>query len=174
MPRFDFLVIGSGIAGLSYATKLARHFDHKKEAVSIAVITKVQADETNTKYAQGGIAAVWTAEDSFEKHIEDTMVAGGEMSKRSIVEIVVREAPERINELISYGTRFDREADGDYDLAKEGGHSDHRILHFKDATGAEIERALLDEVKRHPSIQIFTHYFAVDLITQHQIGRAHV
>ena len=115
MPKFDFLVIGSGIAGLSYATKLARYFDHKKEAVSIAVITTVQADETNTKYAQGGIAAVWTAEDSFEKHIEDTMVAGGEMSKRSIVEIVVREAPERINELISYGTRFDREADGDYD-----------------------------------------------------------
>jgi L-aspartate oxidase len=170
MPQYDFLVIGSGIAGLSYATKLARHFDQQKQEVSIAVITKVQADETNTKYAQGGIAAVWTAEDSFEKHIEDTMVAGGKMSKRNIVEIVVTEAPERINELISYGTRFDREADGDYDLAKEGGHSDHRILHFKDATGAEIERALLDEVKRHKSIQIFTHYFAVDLITQHHLG----
>lgn len=170
MPQFDFLVIGSGIAGLSYATKLARHFDQKKETVSIAVITKVQAEETNTKYAQGGIAAVWTAEDSFEKHIDDTMVAGGQMSKRNIVEIVVTEAPERIEELISYGTRFDKEADGDYDLAKEGGHSDHRILHFKDATGAEIERALLDEVKRHKSIQVFTHYFAVDLITQHHLG----
>ncbi len=170
MPQYDFLVIGSGIAGLSYATKLARHFDQKKEAVKIAVITKVQADETNTKYAQGGIAAVWTAEDSFEKHIDDTMVAGGQMSKRNIVEIVVREAPERIEELINYGTRFDKEADGDYDLAKEGGHSDHRILHFKDATGAEIERALLDEVKRHASIEIFTHYFAVDLITQHHLG----
>lgn len=170
MPQFDFLVVGSGIAGLSYAAKLARHFDAQQEKVSIAVITKVQADETNTKYAQGGIAAVWSEEDSFEKHIEDTMVAGGGISKRSIVEIVVKEAPERIMELISYGTRFDKEADGDYDLAKEGGHSDHRILHFKDATGAEIERALLDEVKRHPSIQIFTHYFAVDLITQHHLG----
>jgi L-aspartate oxidase len=170
MPQFDFLVVGSGIAGLSYAAKLARHFDAQQEKVSIAVITKVQADETNTKYAQGGIAAVWSEEDSFEKHIEDTMVAGGGISKRNIVEIVVTEAPERIMELISYGTRFDKEADGDYDLAKEGGHSDHRILHFKDATGAEIERALLDEVKRHPSIQIFTHYFAVDLITQHHLG----
>jgi L-aspartate oxidase len=170
MPQFDFLVIGSGIAGLSYATKLARHFDALQQPVSIAVITKVQADETNTKYAQGGIAAVWAEEDSFEKHIEDTMVAGGGISKRSVVEIVVKEAPERIMELISYGTRFDKEDDGDYDLAKEGGHSDHRILHFKDATGAEIERALLEEVKRHASIQIFTHYFAVDLITQHHLG----
>ncbi|AEI47593.1 L-aspartate oxidase [Runella slithyformis] len=170
MPQFDFLVIGSGIAGLSYAAKLARHFDALKEKISIAVITKVQADETNTKYAQGGIAAVWAEEDSFEKHIDDTMVAGGGISKRSIVEIVVKEAPERIMELISYGTRFDKEADGEYDLAKEGGHSDHRILHFKDATGAEIERALLDEVKSHSSIQIFTHYFAVDLITQHHLG----
>ncbi|AXE18931.1 L-aspartate oxidase [Runella rosea] len=170
MPQFDFLVIGSGIAGLSYAAKLARHFDAQKEKVSIAVITKVQADETNTKYAQGGIAAVWAEEDSFEKHIEDTMVAGGGISKRNIVEIVVKEAPERIMELISYGTRFDKEADGEYDLAKEGGHSDHRILHFKDATGAEIERALLSEVKSHSSIQIFTHYFAVDLITQHHLG----
>ena len=116
MPQFDFLVIGSGIAGLSYAAKLARHFDARKEKVSIAVITKVQADETNTKYAQGGIAAVWSEEDSFEKHIEDTMVAGGGISKRHIVEIVVKEAPERIMELISYGTRFDKEADGDYDL----------------------------------------------------------
>ncbi|MFN8354373.1 MAG: L-aspartate oxidase [Spirosomataceae bacterium] len=168
--QYDFLVIGSGIAGLSYAVKLARHFDTRNEAVSIAVITKVQADETNTKYAQGGIAAVWSKDDTFEKHIEDTMDAGNGINKRHIVEIVVTEAPERIQELIDYGTRFDREADGDYDLAKEGGHSDHRILHFKDITGAEIERALLDEVKRHASITIFTHYFAVDLITQHHLG----
>ena len=171
MPhKYDFLVIGSGIAGLSYAVKLARHFDARNEQISIAVITKVQADETNTKYAQGGIAAVWSKDDTFEKHIEDTMDAGGDISKRNIVEIVVTEAPERIQELIDYGTRFDKEADGDYDLAKEGGHSDHRILHFKDITGAEIERALLAEVKRHPAIQIFTHFFAVELITQHHLG----
>jgi L-aspartate oxidase len=171
MPQtVDFLVIGSGIAGLSYAAKLARHFDARQENVSIAVITKMQADETNTKYAQGGIAAVWSEDDSFEKHIDDTMVAGDGINKKSIVEIVVKEAPQRIQELIDYGTRFDKEPDGDYDLAKEGGHSDHRILHFKDITGAEIERALLAEVKRFPSIQIYTHFFAVELITQHHLG----
>lgn len=168
--QHDFLVIGSGIAGLSYAVKLARHFEAQQQVVSIAVITKVQADETNTKYAQGGIAAVWSKDDTFEKHIEDTIDAGDGINKRAVVEIVVTEAPERIQELIDYGTRFDKEADGDYDLAKEGGHSDHRILHFKDITGAEIERALLEEVKRHPSIKIFTHFFAVELITQHHLG----
>ncbi len=169
MPKFDFLVIGSGIAGLSYAAKLARHFEDKEE-VSIAVITKVRADETNTKYAQGGIAAVWAESDSFEKHIEDTMDAGDGINKREIVEIVVEEGPDRIQELIDYGTRFDKEDDGDYDLAKEGGHSDHRILHFKDITGAEIERALLSEVERHKNIKILTHYYAVELITQHHLG----
>ncbi len=169
MPKFDFLVIGSGIAGLSYAAKLARHFEDKEE-VSIAVITKVRADETNTKYAQGGIAAVWAESDSFEKHIEDTMDAGDGINKREIVEIVVEEGPDRIQELIDYGTRFDKEDDGDYDLAKEGGHSDHRILHFKDITGYEIERALLEEVKRHANIEIFTYYYAVELITQHHLG----
>lgn len=171
MPQYDFLVIGSGVAGLSYATKLARYFDERRQPVSIAVITKVQADETNTKYAQGGIAAVWAESDSFEKHIDDTIDAGDGINKRNIVEIVVREAPERIQEMIDYGTRFDKEKDGEYDLAKEGGHSDHRILHFKDITGAEIERALLEEVKRHRSIEIFTHYYAVDLITQHHLGQ---
>jgi L-aspartate oxidase len=169
MPQFDFLVIGSGIAGLSYAAKIARHFEGNED-VSIAVITKVQADETNTKYAQGGIAAVWAKGDTFEKHIEDTMDAGDGINKRNIVEIVVREGPQRIQELIDYGTRFDKEGDGDYDLAKEGGHSDHRILHFKDITGYEIERALLEEVKRFKNITIYTHYYAVELITQHHQG----
>lgn len=167
--QHDFLVIGSGIAGLSYAVKLARHFEATQQPVSIAVITKVQADETNTKYAQGGIAAVWDKDDTFEKHVEDTIDAGDGINKRQVVEIVVSEAPERIQELIDYGTRFDRHGDA-YDLAKEGGHSDHRILHFKDITGAEIERALLEEVGRHASIQIFTHFFAVELITQHHLG----
>jgi L-aspartate oxidase len=170
MPQFDFLIIGSGIAGLSYAAKLARYYESKGEEVSIGVITKVQADETNTKYAQGGIAVVWAESDSFEKHIQDTMDAGDEVNKRNIVEIVVREAPERIQELIAYGTRFDKESSGAYDLAKEGGHSDNRILHFKDITGAEIERALLEEIGRHKSIQVFTHFYAVELITQHHLG----
>ena len=182
MPhQFDFLVIGSGIAGLSYATKLAMHFERLSRsnsvdgpatpAVRIGVITKVQADETNTKYAQGGIAAVWSEDDSFAKHIDDTMVAGDFLSDRHIVEIVVNEGPGRIRELIDYGTRFDKEHDGpDYDLAKEGGHSDYRILHFKDITGAEIERALLEKAQSLNSIEIFTHYYAVELITRHQLG----
>ncbi|GAB3765927.1 L-aspartate oxidase [Spirosoma pomorum] len=172
MPhQFDFLVIGSGIAGLSYATKLATHFEALNQAVRIGVITKVQADETNTKYAQGGIAAVWAEDDSFEKHIEDTMIAGDFLSDRHVVEIVVNEGPERIRELIDYGTRFDKEHSGtDYDLAKEGGHSDFRILHFKDITGAEIERALLEKVQSQPSIEIFTHFYAVELITRHHLG----
>jgi L-aspartate oxidase len=172
MPhQFDFLVIGSGIAGLSYATKLATHFEALNQSVRIGVITKVQADETNTKYAQGGIAAVWAEDDSFEKHIEDTMIAGDLLSDRHIVEIVVNEGPERIRELIDYGTRFDKEHSGtDYDLAKEGGHSDFRILHFKDITGAEIERALLEKVQSQPSIEIFTHFYAVELITRHHLG----
>lgn len=170
MAVYDYLIIGSGIAGLSYAVKLGRHFEARKTPVSIAVITKVRADETNTKYAQGGIAAVWGESDSFEKHIADTIDAGDDMNNRKIVEMVVREAPARIKELIAYGTRFDKVPDGDYDLAMEGGHSDHRILHFKDITGAEIERALLEEASRLKSIQIFTHYYAVELITQHHLG----
>lgn len=170
MATYDYLIIGSGIAGLSYAVKLARHFDQAGESVSIAVITKVQADETNTKYAQGGIAAVWAESDSFEKHIADTIDAGDGINNQKVVEMVVKEAPGRIQELIDYGTRFDKESDGEYDLAKEGGHSDHRILHFKDITGAEIERALLEEAGRHKTIKIFTHYYAVELITQHHLG----
>ncbi len=173
MPhQFDYLIIGSGIAGLSYATKLAAHYEQVGEKIRIGVITKVQADETNTKYAQGGIAAVWSEDDSFEKHIEDTMIAGDFLSDRSVVELVVREAPERIQELIDYGTRFDKEhGSTDYDLAKEGGHSDFRILHFKDITGAEIERALLDKVRQFASIEIFTHFYAVELITRHHLGQ---
>jgi L-aspartate oxidase len=172
MPhQFDFLVIGSGIAGLSYATKLAMHFERLNESVRIGVITKVQAEETNTKYAQGGIAAVWAADDSFAKHIDDTMIAGDFLSDKHIVEIVVNEGPARIRELIDYGTRFDKEHSGsDYDLAKEGGHSDFRILHFKDITGAEIERALLEKAASLSSIEIFTHFYAVELITKHHLG----
>jgi L-aspartate oxidase len=172
MPQHvDFLIIGSGIAGLSYAAKLAQHFEDAAQPVQIAVITKVQADETNTKYAQGGIAAVWDDDDSFEKHIDDTMVAGDYLSDRRVVEIVVSEGPARIRELIDYGTRFDREHNStDYDLAKEGGHSDYRILHFKDVTGAEIERALLERVRSFASVQILTQVYAVELITRHHLG----
>ncbi len=170
MPTYDFIVIGSGIAGLSYTVKVADYFQERQIPIKIALITKTVAEETNTKYAQGGIATVWDTADSFEKHIDDTMVAGDFVSDRKVVEIVVKEAPERLKELIEYGTEFDRQADGSFDLVKEGGHSDKRILHHKDSTGNEIERALLAKVKSYACVDFFTHYFAVDLITQHHLG----
>lgn len=170
MASYDFIVIGSGIAGLSYAAKLAQHFQDLGKSVKIAVITKTIAEETNTKYAQGGIAAVWDEKDSFDKHIQDTMVAGDFISNPSVVDLVVKEAPMRLEELIAYGTDFDRNSDGSYDLVKEGGHSDKRILHYKDSTGNEIERALLAKVKSFKSVDFFTHFFAIDLITQHHLG----
>lgn len=170
MPTYDFIVIGSGIAGLSYTVKVAQHFEDLQIPIKIALITKTVAEETNTKYAQGGIAAVWDTEDSFDKHIQDTLVAGDFVSDPEVVEMVVREAPERLKELISYGTAFDRKSDGTFDLVKEGGHSDKRILHYKDSTGNEIERALLAKIKSFTSVDFFTHYFAVDLITQHHLG----
>ncbi len=167
MYQTDFLVIGSGIAGLTFALKAARQFPDKK----VLVVTKAQADETNTKYAQGGIAGVWDADkDSFEKHIEDTLIAGDGLCNRHIVEIVVKEGVERIREIIEWGAQFDKEADGDYKLGKEGGHSEYRILHHKDVTGKEMERALLTEVDRHKNIEMIKHCFVVDLITQHHLG----
>ncbi|MDB5135741.1 MAG: nadB, partial [Mucilaginibacter sp.] len=160
----DFLVIGSGIAGLSFALKAAKHG-------KVLIVTKSNEDESNTKYAQGGVAVVVDKkEDSFEKHIEDTLVAGDDLCNRKVVEIVVKEGPERIREIIDYGTNFDKTNEGMYDLAKEGGHSEFRVLHYKDITGWEIERSLLDQIHQNPNITVLTHYFAVDLITQHHLG----
>ena len=163
----DFLVIGSGIAGLTYALKVAQHFPDKK----VSIITKASADETNTKYAQGGVAVVNDTEnDSFQKHIEDTLIAGDGLCDPEIVEIVVKEGPARIQELIDWGTQFDKDSAGDYKLGKEGGHSEFRILHHKDVTGKEIERALLDAVEAAPNIEIINHCFVIDVITQHHLG----
>jgi L-aspartate oxidase len=163
----DFLVIGSGIAGLTYALKTAKAHPDK----NIFIITKTQADETNTKYAQGGIAGVWDEEkDSYDKHIEDTLIAGDGLCNPKTVEIVVTEGPERIKEIIEYGARFDKDANGDYALGKEGGHSENRILHHKDVTGKEMERALLHELKNTANIQLLNHCFVVDIITQHHLG----
>ncbi len=161
--RTDFLVIGSGIAGLSFALKAA-------EKGKVTLITKSNQDESNTKYAQGGIAAVWHSKDSFEKHIEDTLIAGAGLCDEKIVRMVVTEGTERVKELIDIGAQFDKNNAGEYDLAKEGGHSEHRILHYKDITGYEIERALLQRINKHPNITVYDHYYAIDVITQHHLG----
>ena len=161
--QFDFLVFGGGIAGLSYALKAA-------EKGTVGLLTKEARTESNTSYAQGGIAGVWTAEDTFDKHIADTLDAGAGLNKKNIVEIVVKEAKERIEELIEWGTQFDKNRKGEYDLVKEGGHSDSRILHYKDITGKEIIRALLIQIEAHPNIHIFENHFALDVITQHHLG----
>ncbi len=167
MLQTDFLVIGSGVAGLSYALKVAQYYPEKK----VMVITKTRADETNTKYAQGGIAGVTDLEnDSFEKHIEDTLIAGDGLCNPETVEIVVKEGPERIQEMIEWGTRFDKDAEGDYKLGKEGGHSEFRILHHKDITGKEIERALLEAVSKQKNIELINHCFVIDILTQHHLG----
>ncbi|MCO6499056.1 MAG: L-aspartate oxidase [Vicingus serpentipes] len=168
--KTDFLVIGSGIAGLSYAYKVADYFHQKGEKITVTIITKTHEEESNTKYAQGGIAAVTKGTDSFESHIKDTLIAGDGLCDEEVVRLVVEEAPERIQELIELGTKFDKTATGDYDLAKEGGHSDHRILHYKDVTGNEIARALIQKVENHPNIKILNHHFAIDIITQHHLG----
>ncbi len=162
----DFLVIGSGVAGLTYAIKTAKAFPEKK----IIILTKTTSDETNTKYAQGGIAGVWDENDSFEKHIEDTLIAGDGLCNAHIVEIVVQEGPERIREIIDYGAQFDKDETGEYTLGREGGHSENRILHHKDVTGKEIERALLKEIKKLSNVEFINYCFVVDIITQHHLG----
>ena len=163
----DILVIGSGIAGLTYALKVAQHCPDKQ----IMIITKATPDETNTKYAQGGVAVVNDLEnDSFEKHIEDTLIAGDGLCNKEVVEIVVKEGPARVQEIIDWGAEFDKNAGGDYKLGKEGGHSEFRIIHHKDVTGKEIERALLEAIKNVPNIQVVHHCFVIDIITQHHLG----
>lgn len=164
MRDVDFLIVGSGIAGLSFALKAAKYG-------KVLIVTKSNEDESNTKYAQGGVAVVVDKEeDSFEKHISDTLIAGDGLCNKEVVELVVKEGPARIQEIIEYGTKFDKTKAGIYDLAKEGGHSEHRVLHYKDITGFEIERSLLEEIHETDNIEILTHYFAVDLITQHHLG----
>lgn len=165
MHRFDFLVIGGGIAGMSFALKAA-------SKGSVALICKTTLDEANTFYAQGGVASVTNLEvDDFEKHIHDTMVAGDWLSDPDAVRKVVENAPLQIQELIKWGVDFDKKDDGTFDLHKEGGHSEFRILHHADNTGAEIQESLVKKVKTHPNIQIFENHFALEIITQHHLGK---
>ncbi|MFY0652160.1 MAG: L-aspartate oxidase [Cyclobacteriaceae bacterium] len=164
MHKYDFLVIGSGIAGLTYAIKVAGKFPDAK----IAIITKADAKESNTKYAQGGIAVVTdTLTDSFDKHIKDTLKAGDGLCDLQTVDLVIKEGPDRLEELLEWGTEFDRKKEGNFDLGREGGHTQNRILHHKDITGFEIETTLLDKVGTFKNITVLQEHFAVDLITQH-------
>lgn len=162
--RFDFLVIGSGIAGISFALKAAKHG-------KVALLCKTTIDESNTSYAQGGIASVMYAPDSFDKHIEDTLIAGDGHCNAVAVEKVITEAPSQIQELLNWGVDFDKDENGLFDLHREGGHSEHRILHHKDNTGYEIQQSLIREVKSHPEIEVFEHYFAIEILTQHHLGQ---
>ena len=168
MIQTDVLIIGSGVAGLSHAIRLAE----LRPDLSILILTKTDKEKSNTAWAQGGIATVWDfSTDSFEKHIEDTLIAGDGLCDKSVVEIVVKEGHERVKELIDWGANFDKEENGDYNLGMEGGHSEHRILHYKDITGWEIARTLLEKVATYPNVKISEHFFVVDLITEHHLGR---
>jgi L-aspartate oxidase len=169
MKRFDYLVLGSGIAGLFYALKVAPRG-------RVAIVTKKNKAESNTNYAQGGIASVTSKEDSFEMHVRDTLIAGAGLCREEVVRAIVQDGPPRIQELIELGMKFtEREVAGangvrELDLGKEGGHSRRRILHAKDVTGREIERALLAAVAAQPNIAVFENHFAIDLITSQKLG----
>lgn len=159
----DFLVLGSGIAGLTFALKVARFG-------KVCIITKQKKDDTATSYAQGGIAAVTYNPDTFEKHIQDTIIAGDGLCDERIVRMIVTESTDRIKDLIKWGVKFDKTNTGRFDLAKEGGHSEYRVLHHKDQTGREVEDTLLEQVVAHPNIELLENHFAIDIITEHHLG----
>ena len=163
MQQFDFVIIGSGIAGLTFALKAARHG-------TVAVVTKKAKAETNTAWAQGGIASVTDGADSFEAHVKDTVIAGAGLCDETVVRSIVADGPARIQELMELGVHFDQRPDGKPDLTREGGHSARRILHSRDATGREIERALLEAIAREPRITLLENHMAVDFITLRKLG----
>ncbi|MBQ8701904.1 MAG: L-aspartate oxidase [Prevotella sp.] len=164
--KYDFLIIGAGVAGMSYALKVARAKKGK-----VCLVCKTSLDEANTSFAQGGVASVTNLKvDNFEKHIEDTMIAGDYISDPAAVRQVVTMAPEQIRELVQWGVNFDKKEDGEFDLHREGGHSEFRILHHADDTGAEIQRGLMEAIRRNPYIEVKENHFAVEIITQHHLG----
>ncbi len=158
----DFLIIGSGIAGLSAALKLARHG-------SVIIATKKEKAESNTNYAQGGIASVFDPGDSFEQHIQDTLQAGAGLCKEETVRMVVERGPRLVRELFDIGVSFTQSSNGVFDLGREGGHHFNRIVHVKDHTGRDVEKTLLDAVKQQPNISLFEDHVAIDLITEHHV-----
>ena len=162
--KFDFLVLGGGMAGISFALKASKFG-------SVALLSKTNLSESNTSYAQGGIASVTYAPDSFEKHIEDTLISGDGHCNLAAVEKVIREAPSQIEELLEWGINFDKNEQGLFDLHREGGHSEHRILHHKDNTGYEIQESLIRQVRANKQIEVFEDYFAIELLTQHHLGQ---
>lgn len=165
VKEYDYLVIGSGIAGMSFALKVAH-------TGRVALVCKTKLQEANTSLAQGGVASVTNlAVDNFDKHIEDTMIAGDQLSDPVAVKKVVTEAPDQINELIRWGVDFDKNEDGEFDLHREGGHSEFRILHHKDNTGFEIQESLIEAIKKSPNIDIYEDHFAIEIITQHHLGK---
>lgn len=161
--KVDFLVIGSGIAGLTFALKVA-------DKGKVLIISKAAIDETATKYAQGGIAAVMYTPDTYDKHIQDTLKAGDGLNDEKIVRVTITESTDRVKELIEWGTKFDKQESGLYDLAKEGGHSEYRVLHHKDSTGLEIEKTLMEKARCHSNIEILENHFTIDILTQHHLG----
>ncbi len=163
----DFLVLGSGIAGLTYALKVS-------EFGSVAVVTKKDRAESNTNYAQGGIAAVTSPADSIEAHVADSLAAGAGLCRREVVEVVIESGPRLIEELVALGVRFTRSEAGDggeFDLGREGGHSVNRVVHARDFTGREIERALLSAISQKPNVKIYENHVAVDLLTLGKLER---
>ena len=168
MNKTDVLIIGSGVAGLSSAIQMAM----LRPELSITLLSKTVQFESNTRYAQGGIAAVWDeTKDNFDKHIEDTLDAGDGLCNKEAVYNVVTEGPARVREIIEWGTHFDKtKSEADYDLGREGGHSVNRILHYKDLSGAEMQRALIEKANSFPNITVKEHYYAINLITQHHLG----
>lgn len=165
--KYDYLVIGSGLAGLAFALKASEHG-------KVCVLSKTRLETGNTEMAQGGIAAVMSVEDSLEQHVEDTLVAGADLCNENIVRMVVENGPDRIRDLVNWGVEFDKKQDQSFSLTREGGHSQRRILHVVDHTGLDIQRQLLRRVRENKNIELFENYFAVDLISKRKIEIDHV
>jgi len=165
--KTDFLVIGAGMAGLTYVIKVAEKFPNKK----IVVVTKGSEKDSNTNYAQGGVAIVHHETDSFESHVKDTLKAGDGLCNEAVVRMVVGEGPSCLSEMVEWGVKFDKDIEGNYDLGKEGGHSENRVVHHKDFTGAEISRALILRLKQLKNVEFLKHHFIVDLISDHHLKK---